>query len=80
MVLGIILLISIFILWKLFVEGWLFKIILAVFGWVGMYWYLSSYIEGATKTAITASSTEISWAALIPTIVIIFAMFTTKEE
>jgi hypothetical protein len=80
MTLGIILLIALYILWKLFVDGWLFKIILAVFGWLGIYWYLSSYVEGATKTAITISSTEISWAAVIPSIVIIFAMFTSKEE
>lgn len=74
-------LIAIFILWKLFVEGLLFKIILFCFGWVGIYICLNAYVDGAKQTAITiGTNTHISWAAVVPTIICLLALACSRSE
>lgn len=74
-------LIFLFILYKLFVDGLLFKIILFGFGWVGLYICLKVYVGGAKDNIITlGSDTHISWAALIPTVICILALACSKAE
>lgn len=78
--LGIVLLITLFVIWKLFVDGWLFKIILFCAGWFGLYALLQG-VDGAKHTALTlGATTTVSWAALIPTIVCLMALWTTRDN
>jgi hypothetical protein len=79
--LAIILLISIYILYKLFIDGWLFKIILFFAGWFGIYMAMRIYVAGADVTAITLNSSHpiaLSWAVMVPTIICFLCLLFTK--
>lgn len=76
---GIFLLICIYLIWKMFIDGWLFKIILFFAGWVGLYVILASSVDGAKNVAITLSNGfTISWAAIVPTGVCLLCLLCTK--
>ncbi len=79
--LGIVLLLAIYVLWKLFVDGWLFKIILFFAGWIGLYVICYVYVEGAKNVAITIGTdnpVSFTWAAVVPSIICFLALLTTK--
>jgi hypothetical protein len=80
MIFGIAMLVVIYILWVLFVQGALWKIILFGAGWFGIYVAMRVYVEGATETVVTISGTDFSWASVVPTIICIMALATTKAE
>lgn len=79
MELGIVLLVVLALLWQLFVKGWLWKITLGIFGWLGMYWALIYYIPSTKNVCLTISGSSFSWAGVIPTIVLIMSMLYTKD-
>ncbi len=77
----LILLLVIFVLWKLFIDGWLFKIILFFAGWFGLYIWLRSSVEGAKHVAFTLSNgSAFTWAAVIPTVVCVLCLLCTKVK
>lgn len=80
MIFGIAMLIVICILWVLFVEGALWKIILFGAGWFGIYVAMRVYVEGATQTIITIGDSHFSWAEVVPTAICIMALLTTKAS
>lgn len=80
MIFGIAMLVVIYILWVLFVKGALWKIILFCAGWFGIYVAMRVYVEGATATIVTIGDVDFSWAAVVPTIICIMALATTKVE
>jgi hypothetical protein len=80
MVFGIGLLFVLFILWVLFVKGILFKIILFFAGWVGLYVIMNLYVIDSDKIAITVSNYQFSWAVLVPTVICVLALLTSKSE
>jgi hypothetical protein len=78
---GLVLLLAIYVLWKLFVDGWLFKIILFFAGWFGLYIGLRVYVEGAKDVAFTFGKENpitFSWAAVIPTAICLLCLLCTK--
>ena len=80
-VFAFILLAAIYILWKLFIDGWLWKIILFFGGWFGIYMACRIYVDGAMKTAITVGTDNpvaFSYAAVIPTFVCFMALLYSK--
>ena len=80
MIFGIFLLVCIYILWKLFVGGWLFKIILFFAGWVGIYVVCAAFIDGGHNTAVTVGSQGYSLAAVIATVVCLLCLLTTRVK
>jgi uncharacterized membrane protein len=79
--LGLVVLFFLYIIWKLFVDGWLFKIILFFGGWFGLYMALRMYVQGSMNTALTLGTDHpiaLSWAAVIPTIVCFLCLLYTK--
>jgi hypothetical protein len=72
MVFGIIGLIFLYILYELLINGNLWKLILCVFGWIGLHNFLAS------NTHITSSG--VSWDIIVPTLIVIFALAYTKAE
>lgn len=81
--LGIIVIFIIYMLWKLFMEGWLFKIILFFAGWFGMYVACSTYIDGANQMAITIGTNDpitFSWATVIPTVICFVGLLTVRVK
>jgi hypothetical protein len=74
------LLISVFILWKLFVDGWLFKIIFFFAGCLGLYVGLRVYVAGTMSVAVTISHTGYSWAAVITAICAVMLLLTTRID
>lgn len=83
LVIGFMSLFSIYIIWKLFIDGWLFKIILFIAGWFGLYVGLRTYVEGATNIAVTfgkENPVSFTWAAVVPTIVCFLCLLCTKVE
>jgi len=77
MLFGIFLLIAIYILYLLLVKGVLWKIILAFFGWCGMYWFLLN--NGGNTVLATISGYELTWAQVVPSVIVLLAMAYTKE-
>ncbi len=74
---AIILLVVIYILYVLLVKGLLWKIILGVFGWLGMYWYLSGF---PALQSYPLDNNTFTWATTIPSLIILLAMLYTKEN
>jgi hypothetical protein len=80
---GLILLAIIYFLYKLLIGGWLYKTILFFSGWFGIYIILRVYVEGATNTAITINANgpmQFSWAAIVPTVICLLCLMTTKDD
>lgn len=79
---GILMLICIYILWKMFIDGWLFKIILFFAGWVGLYVICRVYMESGKDVAFTMGNhgNTISWAAVVPTVVCLMCLLCTKVK
>lgn len=78
---GMILLLSIYVLWKLFIDGWLFKIILFFAGWFGLYVFIRFYVEGGYQVAVTLGTEDpisLSWAAVVPTAICFLALLCTR--
>jgi hypothetical protein len=79
MILGIVALICLYIVWVLFIDGWLWKIILLVAGWVGIRMLLLNYWPGSENMVVVVSSHPISWAAAIASFVCVMALVTTRD-
>lgn len=79
MVFGIVLLVVICFLWTLFVEGWLWKIILFFFGWLGIAVGLPQFVPESRGDCGWFSS-PVSWAVVIATFVCVMALLTTKSK
>ena len=77
---AIIFLIIIFIMWKLLVKGWLWKLTLGIFGWLGMYWALNYYIPSSRSECLVLAGSSMSWSVVLPSIVLFMSMLYTKEE
>jgi hypothetical protein len=80
MIFGLLLLVVIFILYILLVKGALWKIIVFVFGYFGMYVFLTTYIPQTKHTCLIFDQNHISWAMVIPTVIIILALAYTNSE
>ena len=80
--LGVILLLAIYILYKLFIDGWLFKIILFIAGWFGLYWALQVYCaDWAKDVAFRVGSQDpiaFTWASVVQSIVCFLCLLCTK--
>jgi hypothetical protein len=79
-VVGLVLLAAIYALYKLFIDGWLFKIILFVAGWFGLYVAIYAFTESGSNTPMTVGHNSISWAFIIPTVICFLALLCTKVE
>lgn len=74
---GVILLVGIYILYKLFIDGFLFKIPLFFAGWIGMIIILKAL--GVRGVAFTLENgTEIGIATVISSLVCMGVLLTTK--
>lgn len=69
---------ALYFLWVLLVEGALWKVILFCAGWFGIYVFMRVYVDGANQILMTISDHKFSWAEVIPTVVCVLAMATTK--
>lgn len=77
MIFGICLLIVIYILWVLLIQGVLWKLILLGFGWFGLYNFLSLQYHLDKETPF--KDNYMSWAAIVSTILVILVLATTKD-
>jgi len=76
---GIALLIAIYILYKLFVDGFLFKVPIFFAGWIGMIIILKAL--GVRGVAFTLDGgTQIGIATVISTIICLGALLTTRVK
>lgn len=74
---GVFLLIGIYILYKLFIDGFLFKIPIFFAGWIGMILILKAM--GVRGVAFTLDGgTQIGIATVISTIICLGALLTTR--
>ena len=74
---GLMLLVGIYILYKLFIDGWLFKIPIFFAGWVGMILILK--VLGVRGVAFTLENgTQVGVATVISTIICLGALLTTR--
>jgi hypothetical protein len=80
MLFGIVLLVAIYFTYVLLIKGLLWKMILGIAGWFGLYIGLQTYIPESHQICITITEYTFSWAAVIPTIVVLLAMAYTRDE
>jgi hypothetical protein len=78
MIFGVALLIILYLIYMLFVEGFLWKSILFFAGWFGIRYLLLTYAPASAQTTLVFSH-PITWAALIATGICFMALLTTKE-
>lgn len=71
--------IIIFVLWLLLVEGLLWKGTICVFGFIGFQECLLKWIPSTAGISFSIFDMGISWAVVIPVVVIILAALSTKE-
>lgn len=74
---GIAMLVVIYLLWVLLVKGALWKLILGAFGWFGIYIFLCQWHLDQESPF---KDNYMSWAAIVPTIIVLLALVTTKDE
>jgi len=79
MLFGLFLLFVIWLIWSLFVRGVLFKLILFVFGWIGLYAVLSANYPSMNVVALTIGGNDLSYAAIVPSVICLLALLTTKS-
>lgn len=80
-ILGLLILLAIiFFIWKMFVDGWLFKIILFFAGWFGLYVALMIFVAGADHVAVIVGGTSFTWASVIPTVICFLCLLCTKAD
>lgn len=80
MILPILALIFIFITYKLFVRGYLFKLIMVILFPVFGRAYLWANFVGTHATVMTIAGFTISWAMMIPMTIVILTLMTTGTE
>ena len=78
MIFWLALLACVYFAWMLLIGGLLWKIILFVGGWFGIYGLLMVYFPQSAQIAITLLGRGYSWAAMIPTVICILALAHTK--
>ena len=77
--LAIIILIALFLIYKLLISGWLWKILMGIFGFLGMFWTMKNYIPHSGAICLTVGSYPLSWAIVVPMIILLITMIYTKE-
>jgi hypothetical protein len=79
MVALVVLLLFIILLYRLFVSGWLFKLIILAGFLIGGRIALPMFFPQSLATCITIGGMTISWAMTIILVIIILAMATTRS-
>lgn len=80
MIFGLFLLAIIYFFYLLFIQGYLWKIILTVTGWFGMVIGLRMYFPESIKECIKFQNYSFSWAIVISSTIVLLAMMYTKES
>ena len=75
--LGVGLLAVLYLIYVLLIKGALWKIIIGIAGWIGIYQYLST-IDAFCEYPF--NNDTFTWAMIIPTIILILAASYTKED
>ena len=80
MAFGIVLLIILWLLYVLLVRGFLWKIILGIFGAIGIYAFLVAVIPDSASDCLIFSGSHISWAAVIAGVILFLATVCTRID
>jgi hypothetical protein len=78
MIFGIILLVALYLIYTLFIEGFLWKGILFFAGWFGIRYLLLVYAPNSAHTTLIFSH-PFTWAAVIASGICFMALLTTKD-
>lgn len=76
---GICLLLGIWILYMLLIKGWLWKLLVGLFGWIGMCVALNVYIPASSHHCLTFINHSFSWSEVIPMAIVILATLYTGD-
>lgn len=66
-------------MYVLFIKGALWKIIVIVFGWYGMFNALQIYFPSSRSICTRIIDHTFLWSEVIPTIIVLLALAYTKE-
>ena len=69
-----------FFIWQLIIQGLIWKIIVGVFGWIGMYAAIAEFMPELNKAYLIIGQNKISWAIMIPSFILIMAMLYSKND
>lgn len=62
----------------LFVKGYLWKLLILIFGFFGLHLFLDKYLPESNSTLLIILNHEISWAIVVPAILVILVLATSK--
>lgn len=66
-------------MYVLLIKGALWKIIVVIFGWYGMFKALETYLPSSHSICTTILDRTLLWSEVIPTIIVLLALAYTKE-
>ena len=78
MIFWLIIIFVLYLIWTLLFSGLLWRLILFFGGWVGVYVLLKVYIPDSAHIAVTVANMTFSWAAVVPTVICLLALFHTE--
>lgn len=79
MIIVVVLLLIVYFIYKLLTNSLTYKWLFGIFGWFGMYWALTKYIPNSNIYGIIINSYCITWAAIIPSMLVILALIITRD-
>lgn len=62
----------------LLIKGYFSRLLIAVFGSLGLFWFLANYVPSSLNTIYILNGASISWATLSPVIIIIGTLIISK--
>ena len=66
-------------IWNLLIQGLLWKMIIGIFGWIGIYKTLVEYVPQTKSICFTFSGKSFSWCEIIPTFILLMAILYKKD-
>lgn len=72
--------ILLFVIWILFIRGFLWRLIIGVVAFLAMHEWFSNHVVSTNATFMTILGTNITWATIIPAVIILLAMMTTNKN
>lgn len=80
MILGFCILFFLGIIYFFLVKGWLWKILILIFGFIGIKEFMESSFESTKNIGMTVSDSTFSWAVMIAGGIAFLALICTKVE
>jgi hypothetical protein len=77
---AILLVVFFWAVYVLLIKGVLWKLLLVIFGWFGLFVFLGIYFPSTAIHGIIVADTLVPWNAVLPSFVVLLSLAYTKEN